>query len=69
MKETINLDKDKASIIIKSQISDYLIKIINILMNIIQLIHYVQIHQSLTNNLKTQESVFITKKKEQKVNK
>ena len=35
MRETMNLDEDKISIIIESQISNYLIKIINILMNIV----------------------------------
>ena len=64
MRETMNLDKDKVSIIIKSQILSYSIKTIDILMNIIQLTYYVQIHQSLTNNLKIQESALIIKKEE-----
>ena len=53
MRKTMNLDEDKVLIIIESQISSYLIKTIDILMNIIQLTHCVQIHQFLMNNLKT----------------
>ena len=59
----IKLNNNKKSIFIKEQIFRYKIIIINIEMNSIQLIMYIQIHQNLIRNLKMSEvkTIFVKK--------
>ena len=53
MKMQMNLDNNKKSIVIEKQISDFIIKIIDMIMIFMQLTRYAAVHQKLIRNFQS----------------
>ena len=49
----MNLDNNKKSIVIEKQISDFIIKIIDMIMIFMQLTRYAAVHQKLIRNFQS----------------